>query len=201
MSNIGILAYGSLIVDPGKEIQPRIVKIKDAITPFNVEFARKSETRDYEPTLIPVKEGGARVKAKILILKEDISEKEATDMLYRRETDQICSKEEYKPPEKPYPNKIEIKKIEGFRDVKIVLYTEIGKNIDCLTPKELAELAIKSARCLAGKRRKDGISYLTNAKRSGISTPLTNEYEKEVLRQTNSKNLQEAWEVLTHEWT
>lgn len=196
MSNIGILAYGSLIIDPGKEIQSKILKKINVKTPFKVEFARKSRTRNNAPTLIPVKEGGANVKAKILVLKDDISEIEATDMLWRRETDQVCSNKGYEPPLNPSINNVLPKKKEDFHGVKIVLYTEIGKNIDNLSPKNLAKLAIESTRSEAGKKRKDGISYLINVKISGVKTPLIFEYEKEILRQTNTKSLHEALRIL-----
>jgi len=54
------LAYGSLIDDPGSEIQPVIARLIEGVeTPFKVEFARSSEKRDGAPTLVPVKEGGA----------------------------------------------------------------------------------------------------------------------------------------------
>ena len=55
MEKIGILAYGSLIDDPGIEIEPLIKKrIKNIQTPFKIEIARKSTTRGDGPTLIPV---------------------------------------------------------------------------------------------------------------------------------------------------
>ena len=50
MKRIGILAYGSLIDNPGSELGPNTVaKIKDVNTPFRVEFARKSQSRNYAP--------------------------------------------------------------------------------------------------------------------------------------------------------
>ncbi len=192
---IGILAYGSLIKNPGEEIQPNIVKTKNAKTPFKVEFARSSSKRMGAPTLIPFREG-ANVRAKILVFRDDISEKEATDMLWRRETDQVFSDREYGPPSNPGINNVLVKKKENFQGVKIVLYTEIGRNINNLSPKTLAELAIKSVRSKAGKKGKDGISYLIDIKISGIKTPLMSEYEKEILRQTNTKSLHEAQRVL-----
>lgn len=201
MSNIGILAYGSLICDPGEEIQAVIDNlIEDVKTPFKVEFLRSSKCRDGAPTLVPVEESsnyGSCVKAKILVLKEDISEKEAYDMLYRRERNKVGSKKKYPKPAHPNPNEVYIKEIEDFHGVKIVLYTEIGKNIDNPIPKELACLAIKSACSKAGKQRRDGISYLYDAKCSGIKTPLMAKYEKEVLQKTKTKTLREAWVTLT----
>ena len=55
---VGILAYGSLINDPGEELKKVIVGRIPCQTPFNVEYARLSVTRDNAPTLIPTSEGG-----------------------------------------------------------------------------------------------------------------------------------------------
>lgn len=201
MSNIGILAYGSLICDPGEEIQAVIAYcIENVETPFKVEFLRSSKCRDGAPTLVPAKENsnfGDYVKAKILVLKEDISEKEAKDMLYRRERNKVGNVIKYNPPKKPGPNTVLICKYEYSEDLKTVIYTKIKGNIKKLTPKKLACLAIKSARSEAGKQRRDGISYLYDAKCSGIKTPLMPEYEKEILRKINTKTLREAWVALT----
>jgi len=46
MSNIGILAYGSLIEDPGSEINPLISEHQTVETPFCIEFARSSSSRN-----------------------------------------------------------------------------------------------------------------------------------------------------------
>ena len=83
---LGILAYGSLINDPGDEINPLITERISCITPFNIEFARKSKSRDYAPTLIPVEVEGAAVNAVILVLDDSVSLEEAENMLWRRET-------------------------------------------------------------------------------------------------------------------
>lgn len=193
MSKIGILAYGSLLVDPGGEIESKIIKTKDSKTPFKVEFARKSSGRDGAPTLIPVEEGGAKVNAKILILKRDITEEEASHMLYRRERDKVWSGKKYKRPIDPDPNDVVIEKINNFHGVKTVFFTSIGNNIEEITAKTLAKLSIESAKSKAGKKKKDGISYLIDAKYNLIKTPIMPEYEKEILRQTDTKNLHEAW--------
>jgi len=85
MNKIGILAYGSLINDPGEELKKYIIDKIPVITPFKVEFARKSIGRDEAPTLVPVEKGGTYVKAILLVLEEGVSEEEAKNMLYRRE--------------------------------------------------------------------------------------------------------------------
>ena len=45
-NSIGILAYGSLIQEPGCEIAPAIVRRISCRTPFKVEYARKSNSRN-----------------------------------------------------------------------------------------------------------------------------------------------------------
>lgn len=86
VSSIGILAYGSLIGNPGKDIEPLIrerrVKVE---TPFCVEFAHKSRKRSDAPTVIPVENGGCRVLATILVLDAGISLEKAEDLLWRRD--------------------------------------------------------------------------------------------------------------------
>ena len=56
-----------------------------------------------------------------------------------------------------------------------------------LTAEHLAELAIESARRERGDR--DGISYLMMMKQNGIATPLSEPYEQEILRRTETHNL------------
>lgn len=190
MGRIGILAYGSLINDPREEIDNVTAeRIKDVKTPFKVEFARRSCTRGGAPTLVPVKEGGACVKAVILVLQKHISEQETKNMLWRRETNRVGSGEPYNPSANPA---VCMEMIEQFHGIEVVLYTSIKPNIKRLTPQRLAELAIESARGHAGSERRDGISYLIDAKSNGINTPFMNEYEGEILRQTGTESLEEA---------
>jgi hypothetical protein len=115
-------------------------------------------------------------------------------MLWRRETNQVCSGKRYNPPDKPGPNTVLIEKLTDFAGVDVVLYTKIGSNIHSLNPETLADLAINSAKAPAGDEDRDGISYLISAKKSGIVTPLMPEYEKEILRQTGAETLEQAIE-------
>ncbi len=191
VTSVSILAYGSLIVDPGCEINAVIShKPQGVKTPFNVEFARSSSSRGGAPTLVPVQERGAPVKAVILVLKEQVTVKEAKDMLYRREIHQVCSEESYNPCCSPGPNTVCIKELKDFAGIATTIYTAIEPNIKERTSNQLARLAIQSV----GKTEKgrDGISYLINAKSAGVETPLMKEYEKEILRQTKTANLEAA---------
>lgn len=193
MSGVGILAYGSLIEEPGKEIEPLIRERRERIeTPFAIEFARSSSTRDCAPTLVPVESGGDRVYATILVLDDDVNPEKAGDLLWRRETRNECSDKQYTPPSKPNPNKMVVERLKNFAGIDIVLYTKLGANITDLSAAKLADLAIKSAKAAAGRAGKDGISYLISVKRQGISTPLMADYENEILRKTGASSLEDA---------
>jgi len=80
---VGILAYGSLLEDPGAEIESATVNTVPGIrTPFKVEFARSSSKRSGAPTLVPLESGG-EVSARIFVV--GLSAAEAANCLYRRE--------------------------------------------------------------------------------------------------------------------
>ena len=184
---VGILAYGSLIGDPGPEIEPYITRRISCRTPFNVEFARTSRTRKGGPTLVPY-DDGCSVAAQILMVS--VSLKEATDRLYCRETRKSDSNISYIPPKKITPNTVVVESRQSFEGIETVLYTKIGANIDGLTASKLAKLAVDSAH--ARQDGKDGISYLMNAKKCGIQTPLSLDYENEILRLTGTDSLEAA---------
>ena len=78
-NSIGILAYGSLIHEPGCEIAPAIIRQIFCRTPFKVEYARKSNSRNGAPTLVPDNRG-TKVTAQILVV--DLTLCEAKDCLY-----------------------------------------------------------------------------------------------------------------------
>jgi len=190
--SVGILAYGSLIADPGDEIRAVMTGTKTGIeTPFAVEFARMSTKRAGAPTLVPVETGGARVQAVILLV--DAAEDDATHRLYRREINEVGGGKLYRPRPNPDTNTVQIKRLEGFNGVDVVLYTQIGANIKDPIPAALARLAIESARQLDDGR--DDITYLLNAKKYGIRTVLSDEYEVEIKRQLALNDLAEALRV------
>lgn len=197
MAKIGILAYGSLIEEPGPEIGPLIDDRINVWTPFNIEFARKSSSRDDAPTVIPVVGYGAPVNAVILVLREgSVGLQEAMNRLWRRETRKEGTGKPYKRPENPGPNHVLVDVAENLGGVDTVLYTRIGTNIPDSerTPENLAKLAIDSAMAGAGKEGKDGISYLLSLKNQGIETPLMRAYEKHILLLTKTDSLQAALE-------
>jgi hypothetical protein len=195
-SKLGILAYGSLIGDPGPELAGVIVRvIKEGVTtPFKVEFARASASRAGAPTLVPVTTGGAHIPAQILVLRDDVDESTARNMLWRRESGRTGVVPVN--PSPVGPNRVMVERLQDFHGVSVVLYTRIGANIDQLTARKLVQLAIASARSANLQEGRDGISYLAAALRNGVRTPLTAEFEQEIKRQTGATSLPEALRIL-----
>lgn len=193
MSTVGILAYGSLIEDPGDEIEPLILERRTEVeTPFQIEFARSSSTRNGAPTVIPVALGGSRVRGTILVLKADVGLTRAEDLLWRRETRNEASGQHYSRPSIPKPNTVVIGCLQNCGGVDSVLYTKLDANLSDPTAAKLADLAIASARAEAGMKGRDGISYLISLKRQGVSTPLMPGYEREILKRLGASSLEEA---------
>lgn len=189
MSTIGILAFGSLIKDPGVEIGPCIVSRKSTKTPFPVEFGRLSGTRGDAPTLVPHNQGGP-VNAQVLVLENGVTQADARDMLWRRETRNERSGKRY--PGGNSRNSVVVAMIRDFEGIAMVLYTDFPPNgkVPTPSPTMLAEKAIASV--AKAKPGMDGISYLLQAIQSGIKTPLTDEYVAEVLARTRTRSLEEA---------
>ena len=187
--SIGILAFGSLIDDPGEEIEAALGGRKaNVVTPFNVEFARKSTKRGGAPTLVPVENGGSPVRAQLLLL--DVTEQEAKDRLWRREIDKVGEGGHYVYQANPGPNTLIIDRYENFEGLSVVLAARFPATIAPLTAEHLADLAIASL--ASAESGRDGITYLIDAKRNGIVTPLSAAYEKEILRRTETADLTKA---------
>jgi len=192
IGNVGLLVYGPMLDDLGPEIKSAIKKrITDIHTPFKVELARKNTTYGGAPELVPVSTGGAHIKADLLVLKNTITENQAIDMLYRRENHLEGTKKTYKKPQHPTSNTFVIKTLPNFYGVNKVFYPSIGRNINQITPKKLAQLTIDSV-FNAEEKGTDGFTYLMNLKKHGIITPMVEACEEEILNQTFSTSLWES---------
>jgi hypothetical protein len=193
-ATVGILAFGSLIDDPGPEIEAALIGRKlNVRTPFGVEFARSSIKRGGAPTLVPLAKGGSPVLAQVLLV--NVPERDAMDMLWRREINKIGQGGHYVHRSNPGPNTLIIHRYDNFEGVDVVLAARFPATIKPLSAARLAELAIKSAHL--ERTGRDGISYLIAAKRNGITTPLSDAYEQEILHRTRARNLDEALRGIT----
>ena len=189
MRGIGILAYGSLIADPGVEIGPLIGRRVQTVTPFPVEYARLSRKRGGAPTLVP-HPAGCPVRAELLVLLDNVSLIEAKSLLWRRETRKEGTGEEYV--ERASKNAVLVRDTPGICGLEHVLYTDFNANgkIDDPNPRVLAEAAIDSvAKAPIGR---DGISYLIDNSTADIVTSLTPRYRESILALANASDLAEA---------
>ncbi len=185
--SVGILAFGSIEAEPGTELAATVTRRFRVKTPFAVEFARSSRTRDGAPTLVPISEGGAHVPAAVLVLDDSSTVADARAILYRRETGRVDDI-------KAGSQAAWISELPGFAGTGTCLYTALQPNIQPLTAETLAELAVCSATAPAGAEHRDGISYLQQQKRRGVVTPLMPAYEEAVLARTGARDLDGAWE-------
>lgn len=198
VKRIALLVYGSVIDDPGKEIKAAQAQvIPNVQTPFPVEYARSSKKRDGGPTLVPMppESGFSPVKAELFVMRSGVTEKEAADMLYRREIGKVGGGQKYHP-DHSNPNQVFIERLGNAFSCDVVLYTRIAPNIHPLTASELARLAIESARGNVGAAGEDGISYLRRMITLGITTKLTPDYVREIQQRTKASDVQSAWQAV-----
>lgn len=194
----GVLAYGSLLGEPGAELDAIVSgRIEDVNTPFPVEFARACSCRDHAPTLAPVSRGGARVSGAILTTDSDVSEEAVREALWRRET-RATRRDGATTPETRDLLIRRARPLGQRHGLRAVFYAHLEPNIENRSPEHLAELAIESARSSAGRRGEDGISYLIGAKEHGLSTPLLEPYERAILARTGADTLDAAREKVMH---
>lgn len=192
MSGIGILAYGSLINDPGIEIVSWIVRRLTTTTPFPVEYARLSRTHGGAPTVVPYSSGNP-VKAVVLVLSDFVQLEHAKSLLWGRETGKGHSDQPYR--ESNAPDAVVIRDVPGFCGLDHVLYTDFNPQgkLEKPDPHSLACAAICSvAKASPGH---DGISYLMRLIKVGVETALTTRYNAEILAQTDT-SLSEALDLL-----
>lgn len=189
---VAILAFGSLIDDPGTELKSVTVDRRVVQTPFPVEYGRFSGSRAGAPTLVPVENGGAPVKAMLLVLRGDVDVQEAKNILWRRETKRVGSGRPIPERNNPTGNSVLIKKLPEVEGVDDVLYVDFPPDGKIRTPTatDLALAAVKSARALSDDE--DGITYLQKAMQAGIETPLTAGYQATILELTQTNSLEEA---------
>ena len=130
--SVGILAFGSLIDNPGEEIEAALIGRKaNVVTPFSVEFARRSTKRRGAPTFVPVQHGGRPARAQILLV--DVGEQEAKDRLWRREINRVGQGGHYMYWANAGPNTLVIDRYENYGGVSVVLAARFAATIGPLT--------------------------------------------------------------------
>lgn len=180
VEHIGIYAYGSLIERPGEDIKPLIEEYIDHVSPWPIEYARSSSSREGAPTVV-IFRSGSHVNGKILRLSLELNERNLQKVIY------IVHERE----ERPGMNYIKTMTLGKF---SAVVYCDIPATISNPTPDILAQLAINSVKACQekGKLEKNGIRYLLENINRGVITPLTESYKAKILEKTGTNNLEEA---------
>ncbi len=168
-ASLGIFAFGSLMDDPGAEIEAALVGRKlNVRTPFGVEFARSSTARGGAPTLVPLEHGGAPVFAQILLVS--VSEQEAKDQLWRREIDRVGQGGHYALLSNPGPNKLIIDRYENFEGVSVVLAARFAATIVPLTPAGIGTEQVMLVYVLSGQASRSALLSLSVGMKTILST-------------------------------
>ena len=174
-ANIGIYGYGSLLDDAGPQIEPRIIDRVRALSPWPIEYARRSKRRGGAPTLT-IYPAGSNVGGALLILDLEVDCAETVrEWLWDREG---------------RPKRTSIK-VMPFLGLSSVVYAGLEPNISetDMTADSLARLAIKS---VSSAGELNGIRYLAANIARGIITPLTFAYRDAILKLMRADDLAEA---------
>jgi len=207
---IGILAYGSLISHPGHEIESVLDHvIPDVLTPFPVEYARRSQSRAGAPTLVPVPVGcGSPVKAVVLVLKKYTRKKKAQNFLYRRELHQegdlkVIYDDQA---QRQKRDALVIESMQNQFGLSVIFYTALKPNFTEILDAErtqeekaelLAQAAIDSITYETFDKRLDGIQYLADNINAGVVTALTESYCQVLLdKARDAHDLRQARKII-----
>ncbi len=201
-SDTSVLAYGSLLAEPGAELAAVIEQRMPVRTPFPVEYMRSSPTRGGAPVLVPVPEGyGATVPAEIWTFSPEVDRSLAETLLYRRELDLPGEPYVFYSPEVAAADGLTIKALEDFAGPPTVLYVAPMPNLPEVIPPDvpvsdkayfLARCAVASVTPETHAAGHDGIAGLAAALQQGAITPLTRPYCEAVLRLTGAGDLATA---------
>lgn len=170
---VAILAYGSLLYQPGPELALVIVGREPCSTPFPVEYGRASARWGGGPVLVPHPAGGPVLGA-LLHLAPSVGLGDAVHMLATREG---------------LPDTRGVVEVADIGD-GIVLTAALPRNLPApdMVPRHLARRALASA----ATGRRNGVAYLRGAIAAGIRTPCTDAYADAILEITGATTLVDA---------
>jgi hypothetical protein len=171
---IAIMAYGSLISEPGPRIRPLVVDRIARRTPFPVEFGRASRRWGDGPVLVPHPDGGP-VEGALLVLHRSVGLGAAVELLRVREG---------------MPDPSGVVQVEAAGPL-LIIAANLPRNLPApdMRPEALARRAALSV--ATGPR--NGVAYLRGVTSSGIVTPRTPAYVEAVLAMADrAPSLEEA---------
>lgn len=172
---VAVLAYGSLLHEPGPVLAPLVTDRIPCRTPFPVEYGRASARWGGGPVLVP-HPWGAPVDGALLRLADGVTLGEAVEALRIREG---------------LPGPVGVVEVVVPRAAGwTVICASLPRNLDraAMAPAALARRAVASA----ARGERNGVAYLADALASGIVTPRSRAYAAEVGRITGCTTLEAA---------
>lgn len=171
---VAVLAYGSLLYQPGPELALVIAGREPCRTPFPVEYGRASARWGGGPVLVPHPAGGP-VMGALLHLAPGVPLGDAVAMLARREG---------------LPDGRGVVEVAGMGDIA-VLTAALPRNLPLpdMAPRRLARRALESAGTGGGR---NGVAYLRRAMAAGVHTPRTAAYARAILEISGAATLRDA---------
>jgi len=174
---IAIMAYGSVIDDPGPAIEPLVVERRRCRTPFPVEFARASVRWGGGPVVVPSPRGGP-VDGFLLLLSPDVGLGAAVELLRQREG---------------LPGGRGVIEVAQPGELMIIAASlPLNLRPEDMTPTALARRAAASV--VHGPR--NGVAYLRRVLDSGVRTPLTAAYVEALLELTGASSIEQVERVV-----
>lgn len=170
---VAVLAYGSLLDEPGPELAAVTIGRRPCRTPFGVEYGRASQRWGGGPVLVPHARG-APVTGALLLLGQSVTLGAAVEMLAAREG---------------LPDGRGVVEV-ALPGGLLVLAASLPRNLPA-PDMEPGALARRAAASVANGPR-NGVAYLRRALASGIETRLTQRYQAALLRLTGAETLEAA---------
>jgi hypothetical protein len=167
---VAVLAYGSLIGEPGPRLAAMIADRETVTTPFPVEFGRASRRWGDGPVLT-VDPRGAPVAGRLLVLHASVGLGDAVMTLAEREG---CP---------PGPAIVQVDLGRPLTVLACALPRNLSRRM--IEPDALADRALASL--VHGPR--NGVAYLAAALEAGIATPRIGPYAEAVLERAGAADL------------
>lgn len=170
---IAVLAYGSLLDEPGPGLAALVTGRRPCRTPFGVEYGRASRRWGGGPVLVPHPRG-APVQGALLDIATGVALGAVVEALATREG---------------LPDAHGIVQVEMPGD-RLVLTACLPRNLPepDMRPTALARRAVASV----GHGPRNGVAYLRRVLAAGVETRLTAAYRAEILRLTGADGLEDA---------